>query len=148
MNVDEIKSLIQPVLESLGIDLVDLFIFGKGNRTGVRVLVDEMGGITLSRITQASRAVADILDQKDVWPSRYTLEVSSPGVDRPLKTERDFARHIGRTIKVLYVGQEAVETYLGKILAVTAESVTLQGQEAEKTLAIHKIKSALIQLEF
>jgi ribosome maturation factor RimP len=148
MNAEELKLLIEPVLEGLGIDLVELIVHRTGSRTIVRALVDEAGGISINRITQASRALADQLDQKNAMAMRYTLEVSSPGVDRPLQTERDFARHLQRTVQISYEGGEAVDTLTGTIVAVSAGVVTLQTENEEKKIELGRIKSAVIQVKF
>ncbi len=149
MKADELLPIVAPVLEQLGIDLVDLYVHGSGRRTTVRVLVDEVGGIPISRVTQASRAIADILDQKDVFQMRYVLEVSSPGAERPLKTERDFFRHAGRKAAIQYrTDDENVEAMQGVILQATDGMVHLQTESAIRVLELGRIKSAVIIFEF
>jgi ribosome maturation factor RimP len=148
MRPEELLAMIEPVLEQLGIELVELLIHGKGHRTIVRILVDEVGGINIDRITQASRAIADRLDQTDAIPTRYTLEVSSPGADRPLKTERDFVRHTGRKVKIQYDRNESMETLIGIIVGATGDQVRLQRNNETEILEIGRIKSAIIVFEF
>jgi ribosome maturation factor RimP len=149
MKAEELLPIIEPVLEQLGIDLVDLYIHGSGQRTIVRVLVDEVGGIPISRVTKASRAISDILDQKDTFQTRYVLEVSSPGADRPLKTERDFFRHNGRKVELQYlIEDETVEKMQGVILQAGNGVIQIQTETANRILELGRIKSAVIIFEF
>ena len=80
-DIEDIRNLVIPVLDEMGIDLVDLQLFGSGSRTILRVFVDETGGITLQRCTKASRKISDVLDMNEPLPGKYILEVSSPGTE-------------------------------------------------------------------
>ncbi len=150
MRPEELTPVIEPVLSAMGIDLVDLLIHGRGGRTLVRILVDEPGGISIRRVSQASRAISDLLDQKDLIPVRYTLEVSSPGVDRPLKNARDFIRHTGRLVTVQHRVGETTETLVGRIRRVDTDTVLLATEKdtQEKIIELGRIQSAVIILEF
>jgi ribosome maturation factor RimP len=148
MKPEELRPYIEQALEQLQIDLVELAIHGYGNRTIVRVLVDEMGGIRIGRVTEASRAIADVLDQKDLIPNRYTLEVSSPGVDRPLKTARDFLRHVGRKVKVTYKQQDQSISETGTIASVEGSTLQLSTEAGLTGLSLDQIQTAVIMIEF
>ncbi len=148
MKPEELRPFIEPVLEQLQIDLVDVAINGYGNRTIVRVLVDEIGGIRVGRVTQASRAIADLLDQKDLIQSRYTLEVSSPGVDRPLKTARDFLRHVGRKVKVTYKQEDQSVSETGTIESVEGSTLHLAAPSGKFAVSLGQIQKAVIMIEF
>ncbi|NLP12052.1 ribosome maturation factor RimP [bacterium] len=138
------------MLTAMGIELVELFIHGRGGRTLVRILVDEPGGISIRRVSQASRAISDLLDQKDLIPVRYTLEVSSPGVDRPLKNARDFIRHAGRLVAIQHQVGETTETLVGRIRKADEETVllTIEKDMQEKIIELGRIQSAVVLLEF
>jgi ribosome maturation factor RimP len=148
MKLEELRSYIESVLEQLQIDLVDLAIHGTGNRTIVRVLVDEIGGIRISRVTEASRAIADVLDQKDFMQNRYTLEVSSPGVERPLKTARDFLRHVGRKVKVTYKQLDQSISETGTIASMEGSTLHLSTEAGLIGLSLDHIQTAVIMIEF
>lgn len=95
-----VKGIALPILESLGIELVDIE-FGKVGRDAVlRLFIDKDGGIMLDDCANVSRELSMILDVEDAIPCNYTLEVSSPGLDRPLKKPSDYERFSGRLIKV------------------------------------------------
>ena len=96
----EIERLIEPVLEEMGIELVDLeYLSGQGRRV-LRIYADRPTGINLDDCVAVSREIGPLLDVKDLLKQHYVLEVSSPGLDRPLKKESDFLRSIGRKVKI------------------------------------------------
>ena len=118
---------IAPVVGDAGYDLEDLVVTPAGRRSVVRVVVDRDEGVTLDDIAEVSRAVSDVLDRNDDGMGRapYVLEVTSPGVDRPLTEPRHWRRNAGRlvTVKVGPVG--ATEELTGRIAAVHDSGVTL-----------------------
>ena len=89
---DSLVDLLEPVVESSGAQLVDLELMGPVNTQTLRLLVHKEVGITIPDCETISVEVADFLDVEDPIPGRYRLEVTSPGVDRPLETDGDFAR--------------------------------------------------------
>ncbi|MEX0766921.1 MAG: ribosome maturation factor RimP [Microthrixaceae bacterium] len=95
-QAERLGVLISPVLAELGLSLYDLDYSG-GN---LRVLLDRPGGIDLGAITQATRRISELLDDADIISSAYTLEVSSPGLERNLRTPAHFAGAIGREVKI------------------------------------------------
>jgi ribosome maturation factor RimP len=149
MNIAEnIRELIEPALQAMGIDLVELQVHGLGNRTVVRVFVDETGGIRVDRCTSASRAISDLLDQKDVIPGRYLLEVSSPGTDRPLTTARDYARHMGRTLWLRLGPVEAPKEICGTIRAIEENLLSLETGDGVMQLPLNEIITNKIIVDF
>lgn len=98
--VERVAALVDPVIEELGFELVDVaFLMERGRRV-LRIYVDTENGITLDECAAASREVGSLIDLEDLIPYEYVLEVSSPGLDRPLKKADDFLRALGRKIKV------------------------------------------------
>ena len=93
---ENIIALVEPVLEAQGLDLVDLEFARMGSRWLVRIYMDREGGVTLQDCSDMSRLIGDILDVNDLPPGPYNLEVSSPGLDRPLKREKDFIKYKGK----------------------------------------------------
>jgi ribosome maturation factor RimP len=102
-NVDSIVQAVAPVVSALGIDLYDIEITGAGRARVVRVLIDQAGGIDLEAIAAATEAISPVLDSPPVdtmLTGPYALEVSSPGLERPLRTAAHFTRAAGETISV------------------------------------------------
>jgi len=144
---EEIKKLVDPVLETLGLELVDVEVKGGGGKSIVRITIDVAGGIRIGQCTQASRVIADLLDQKDVIPGRYTLEVSSPGTDRPLKSGKDFSRHCHRMVKVNFTVNGETSQCLGQINRVEDDMLYLHTADSDLKIPLCDITLAKIVVE-
>jgi len=96
-----LEELLEPALEAQGVELVELSISGNARRYVLRVFVDRPNGISIGECAGLSRELADLLDSHDPIEASYTLEVSSPGLTRPLKKQRDFERAIGKKIRLI-----------------------------------------------
>ncbi len=98
---NKIKALAETLLEEEKMELADMELLREGRGWALRLFIDKTGGITLDDCASVSRQFGDQLEVEDLIPFRYTLEVSSPGLDRPLKKDQDFLRHIGNQIQVI-----------------------------------------------
>jgi ribosome maturation factor RimP len=118
---------IEPVIGAAGYDLEELVVTPAGRRSIVRVVVDRDRGVTLDDIAEVSRAVSAVLDDNDddLGRSPYVLEVTSPGVDRPLTEQRHWRRNVGRLVAVAVGPDGAGEQLTGRIVAVEDIGVTL-----------------------
>lgn len=147
MNVqDQLQNIIAPVLDGMGIELVELR-FSRGKYSRLRVYVWEKDGISIGRCSEASRRISDALDQQDVIAGKYTLEVSSPGLDRPLKTIRDFQRHKGDKVKVTWQANDEQEKAKARIIEASENAVDFETKGRPFTLNIDRIISAKIIIE-
>lgn len=97
---DRLQEIISPILWSLGLELVEVLCVGQGPRSVVRVLIDKPGGVTITDCEQAHKALGPALDVADPFPHAYTLEVSSPGLDRPFKRLQDYQRAVGKRVNI------------------------------------------------
>lgn len=142
---DKIKKSLLPLIEKEGFDLVDLELKGFGSTSILRVYVDRAGGITLNECAKLSGKLSDYLDLEDLIPHHYTLEVSSPGLDRPLTSEGDFKRKIGEKVKVFLKSplEEKIE-FEGKIVNFQDKKVFLDKGEEIKVIPFEKIEKAKI----
>jgi ribosome maturation factor RimP len=124
---ERLNGWIEPVVGAAGYDLEELVVTPAGRRSVVRVVVDRDEGVTLDDIAEVSRAVSDVLDANDDGMGRtpYVLEVTSPGVDRPLTEPRHWRRNLGRLVTVAVGPQGAAEQLTGRITAVEDAGVTL-----------------------
>ena len=98
--VKEVTDLIEPVLNDMEVEMVDVEFHPERGRWILRIYVDERGGITLDRCAQVSREIGHLIDVRDLIPHGYVLEVSSPGLNRPLKKEKDFLRALGKKVRI------------------------------------------------
>ena len=118
---------IEPVVGSAGYDLEELVVTPAGRRSVVRVVVDRDEGVTLDDIAEVSRAVSEVLDRNDEGMGRtpYVLEVSSPGVDRPLTEPRHWRRNTGRLVAVTVGPEGSTDEVTGRVTSVDDSGVTL-----------------------
>ncbi len=134
-NNTEAKVL--PILESIiaekGLELVDLEFVKEGVNWYLRVYIDKDGGVNIDDCEAVSRALEVKLDEKDPIEQAYILEVSSPGIDRPLKKDADFVKYQGEIIDVkLYKAQDGSKQYQGKLLGL--ENGVLSIEEENGTI--------------
>ena len=113
---EKIRQLIEPVIESEGLEIIDLECLKMKFRWLVRIFIDKEGGVTIDDCSEISKQVGDILDVYDVLPGSYTLEVSSPGLDRPLSRDKDFIKYRGSTVRIKTVEKlDGVKNFHGKL---------------------------------
>ncbi len=98
--VESIETLVTPILQENRLELVDVEYQKEGKNWFLRIFIDKEGGVTVDDCTQVSRRIEDLIEVEEIVPSSYTLEVSSPGLDRPLKKEKDFLRFQGKRARV------------------------------------------------
>ncbi len=123
---DRLHEVISPILWTLGLELVDVVCVGQGSRSVVRVLIDKSGGVSIADCEQAHKALGPALDVADPFPHAYTLEVSSPGLDRPFKRSRDYQRAIGKEVSLkLRQPLEGQWRITGRLMEVDDQAVVL-----------------------
>ena len=124
---EQVIGLVEPLLDEQGAELVDVEVRFEGRGQVVRVLVDRQGGIDLDSLSRLSREISDHLDVAEPLPGRYTLEVSSPGIDRPLRRPEHFARYVGKKVRVRsHLPLEGQRNFVGTLETVTSGGVTLR----------------------
>ena len=140
------EELITPILDRRNFELVDVEYVKEGSTWYLRVYIDKEGGITSDDCADVSREMNEILDREDYVEGSFTFEVSSPGLGRPLKKDKDFARSIGEEVEVrLFRAVEGCKEYTGLLNAYDKITVTLM-LEDEKTLVLERSNIALIRL--
>lgn len=123
---DRLREIISPILWTLGLELVEVVCVGKGPRSVVRVLIDKSDGVSITDCEQAHKALGPALDVADPFPHTYTLEVSSPGLDRPFKRSQDYQRAIGKEVNLkLRQPLEGQWRIAGELMQVDEEAVVL-----------------------
>jgi ribosome maturation factor RimP len=149
---DRLAAVLEPAVAPLGLELEAVELANAGRRRLLRVIVDAdvdedgTAGLTLDRLAEATRVVSQALDAADAMGEQpYTLEVTSPGVDRPLTAPRHWRRNVGRKVAVTASNQTR---RTGRIRAVGDESVTLEVGGTEVEMRYDDIAKALVQVEF
>lgn len=122
-----VREVIGPILNSMNLELVELELAGQGPRAKLRLFIEKPGGVTLADCEQASRFIGHALDVADPFPGSYTLEVSSPGLDRPLRGAEDYRRFAGRLARLKLVRPlEGEWTVVGRIQGLEGERILLE----------------------
>ncbi|MGH9225861.1 MAG: ribosome maturation factor RimP [Acidimicrobiales bacterium] len=127
---ERVRVLVAPPLEAAGMELFDIELAGSGGNTVLRVTVDRPGGVDLDAISDATRLVSGVLDHDpDLVPGRYLLEVSSPGIERPLRRPDHFRGAVGATISVkLAPSSEGERRVEGVLEAADDDGITIAGR--------------------
>jgi ribosome maturation factor RimP len=142
----KLAGLIGPVAAAVGMDLESVRMTVAGRRRLLRIVVDSDHGVSLDDVADVSREVSAALDASDVLGEvPYTLEVSSPGVDRPLTEPRHWRRARGRLVRVKVTGEGAVT---GRVLAADADGVTLGLDDGERRFTYTEMGAGSVQIEF
>ena len=136
-------NLLQPLVEELGYEFVGLEHSSNPKNSVLRVYIDQDDGIDLDDCGTVSREIAALLDVEDLIPGHYNLEVSSPGLDRPLFTPAQFEQFSGEQVKVtLFAPEEGRRKFSGRILTVQDEVIQLDIGDAEVALNFSNIAKA------
>ena len=144
----KVETWLLPLLEKNQFELVDVEYVREAGIWYLRAYIDKEGGITVDACEVVSRELGDWLDQEDFIEDSYILEVSSPGLGRPLKKEKDFARSLGKDVEVrLYRPINKQKEFTGTLKAYDADTVTLSMEDGND-LALAKSDIALIRLAF
>ncbi|MBI2238665.1 MAG: ribosome maturation factor RimP [Actinobacteria bacterium] len=139
----DVEALVRPVVESAGLELVEVTFRKEGGRRILRVTVDREGGVDLDTISQTSERVSRRLDLEGFEPGPYSLEVSSPGIERPLRSPLDFERRVGERVKVKTaqpVGGS--RTHAGALVSADAEAIVIATDGGELRVPYADIASA------
>lgn len=139
------EELVLPLVEANNFELVDVEYVKEAGTWYLRIYIDKEGGININDCELVSRAFSEILDKEDYIEDAYILEVSSPGLGRPLKKDKDFQRNLGEEVEVrTYKPINKQKEFVGLLEAWDKETVTLQ-LEGEETLTIARADIALIR---
>ncbi|NVN97835.1 MAG: ribosome maturation factor RimP [Geobacteraceae bacterium] len=153
--VTQVTEIAQPILDSLGLELVDIEYRKEGHGMILRLFIDKPGGIMLDDCACFSRELSEILDVEEVIPTDYNLEVSSPGLNRPLTKAADFERYKGKLVKVRTYEMFADnsgnrrKTFLGRLDGFENGSISLtlnEGQSA--SIPFDRVAKANLEFEF
>jgi len=142
------EELIMPIIEKNHFELVDVEWVKEGPTWYLRVYIDKEGGITVDDCEIVSRAFGDILDEEDYILENYIFEVSSPGLDRPLKKEKDFMGSIGKMVEIkLYKALNKQKEFVGSLKAYHGDGITIE-LEDKTELELKLADIAIIRLAF
>ena len=142
------EEILNPIVEEYGFELVDVEYVKEGSTWYLRAYIDKPGGICIDDCEAVSRRLSDILDEKDYIDDAYILEVSSPGLGRPLRKEKDFRRSLGEEVEVrTYRMIEKQKEFTGILKEYDEKTVTIE-EDGGNVRIFEKSDIALIRLAF
>jgi ribosome maturation factor RimP len=153
--LEKIQQIAEDIIASLGLEFVELEYKQEGRKMVLRLFIDKEGGISLDDCTSVSKELSAVLDVEELIPAKFTLEVSSPGLNRPLKSASDYEKSIGRLIKVKTF--EAIpddagnnrKTFLGNLVSFSGKIITIHLQEGQRAeIPLDKVAKANLEFEF
>lgn len=149
MKVSEkVATLVEPIVEQNGAYLIDAGATAQGNRNFVRIVVQNLAGITMDEIAQITRSVNASNALDELFPEGYHLEVSSPGVDYKLREYRDFPRNIGRTLRVYHRLSSFPSPFSGILREVTEERLILEVNGNLQNLSLSDLDYAKVAIKW
>lgn len=141
--------LFEPVVNGMGYDLIEIEHFPNPKHGVLRLYIDKEDGITIDDCSQVSRQISALIDVEDPVRGQFNLEVSSPGMDRPLRKLRDFQRFCGSKVKLkTTVPLEGQRNFSGRLLEADEEKLVIETETEEITLPMTAIEKARIVSEF
>jgi ribosome maturation factor RimP len=144
-----VTELLEPALEGMGYELVEVEYLCERGRWVLRLYIDQGKGITVDDCAAVSREMGDVLDSRDLIPHGYVLEVSSPGLNRPLRKEKDFEKRIGRKIRVRMAAPvEGRRNFVGTLTGIRDGTLSLDVDRQSFSLPVSEVEKAHLIYEF
>lgn len=145
----DLRKLLEPGVTAMGFELVEVELAGSQHHPTLRVYIDSPAGVTVDNCADVSRQLSALLEVEDPLPGSYNLEVSSPGLDRPLVRPEDFRRFVGETIKVkMHQPILGRKNFTGRLVAVAADHVEVEVDKEHYDLAFEGMERARLVPRF
>ena len=147
--VDRVRAMIHPIVLNEGMEVVEIEYRRESGGWVLRLILDKEGGVTLGDCTRVSQEVGRSLDVEDVIQTPYTLEVSSPGLTRPLKTENDFMKYRHRLIRIKTVNPiENRRQFKGKLLGISENRIEMEMDGGVFQIPLSNVAKANLEIEW
>ncbi|MZP31120.1 ribosome maturation factor RimP [Heliobacterium undosum] len=139
---DRVTAWATPIVEELGLELVDVEWVKEGGNWYLRIFIDKESGIEMEDCQEVSRRIDEILDREDPVAHGYSLEVSSPGIDRPLKSDRDYERFQGETVRITtFAPVNGAKEHLGELAGKNETSILIMQNDEEMAIPLTQVSS-------
>lgn len=148
-KVDQLTEMLKPAAEALGYEFLGIEYIAQGKHSILRIFIDHENGINVDDCASVSHQVSGILEVEDPIASQYTLEVSSPGLDRPLFTLEHFKQFVGKTIEMrCHLGVDGRRKFKGELVAVEGEELILNVDNQDYTVEFSDVDKANVVAQF
>jgi ribosome maturation factor RimP len=147
--IDNVREILDSLLLGEGLELVDVQYRREGRGKILRIYIDKQGGITIGDCAKISRELGTLLDVHDIVPGSYTLEVSSPGLDRSLKKPKDFERFTGKKVKIKTKNDiQQRKVFVGRLLDFINDEALVEVDGCTYFIPYNEIEKANLELDF
>lgn len=147
--VEKVAQAVAPIIEEANLELVDVEFVKEGGNWYLRVFIDKLGGVDLDDCQAASEKIDALLDELDPISQAYFLEVSSPGLERPLKKPQDFERFQGHLVHVTtFAPIDGVKSFTGKLVGYSEEGIMLEVKGKQIVLPHQQVSASRLAVEF
>lgn len=147
-NIQKLKDICLATVEEHGMMFIDFVTRGEGRVKVVELFIDGEEGVTADICAAISRDISKVIEEMDLFEGPSRLDVSSPGVSRPLIHLKQYTKHIGRNFEIAYLEEESTKKFKGKLLSIENEEITFELNNETKTLGFSQIKSAKVKVSF
>jgi ribosome maturation factor RimP len=128
--VTQVKAILQPIADEAGAEIVEIIYKRISGDMVLRVLVDKADGISINECADINNKLGEALEKSDIIGGHYILEVSSPGLDRPIKDEKDFERNMGKSVRVsTYAPVDGKSFFVGKLIGLNEGAIVVETEE-------------------
>lgn len=148
INKENIIRISNEIAEKLGYFVIDILYRGDNRKKIIEIYVDAEKNVTADDLAEISREINSVLDEKDLIKDSYRLEVSTPGVDRPLKFLQQYPKHINRKFEITYKTGDEVKTITGKLLSIEKEELTFFSEGKNILVEFKNITTAKVLISF
>ncbi|WP_018211050.1 ribosome maturation factor RimP [Desulfitobacterium hafniense] len=147
--IEQVEAIIAPVITEQGLELVDVEYVKEGAHWYLRIYIDKEGGVDIDDCTNVSHLVSEVLDKNDPIAQAYMLEVSSPGLERPLKKDEDFERFAGKLVRVLTTeAYQGYKEFTGYLVGLVEDDIVLEYEKERMAIPRAIVDKANLTFEF
>lgn len=143
-----LQEKISETVKKYGCLLVEVVFRGSQNSPVVEVYIDNEQGVTIELCSDISREINDIIESEELLAANFRLDVSSPGVDRPLKFLQQFKKHLNRNFEIAYLTGEEKKNMKGKLISINGEKLIFESGKSEIEIDFNSIKTAKVLISF
>ena len=148
-TIECVKGLIQEYLEQNGIEIVEIINRREQGSLVLRLLIDKPEGVVIKDCEKVNKYLSKVLDEENVFEGHYLIEVCSPGLDRPIRSDRDFERSLNKDITVTtYVPVDGTKTHEGSLVGLSKDEVVLESNGISTVIPRSKIAMARLKIDF
>lgn len=148
LNKKNIWNKVKEIIEAENFLLIDILFRGDNNNRIIEIFIDNESGVLIDDCAKLNKAISAYLENENLINSNYRIDVSSPGINRPLKFIRQYPKHIGREFHISYYLNDQLKTFNAKLVGVNKNILTFESKKKIQNIEFDSIKSAKVLMNF